>query len=245
MLEEKPEISNIDYRTVVRYNKDTLYVRITKFKIITHKTGEFVMDRRSTKYRILEASLDMFSQQGFEATSLSQIASAVGIRKASLYSHFESKQAILDELVKEVLEQYVLHSIFSVTDWEKDDKSLPLTPEDAVEMIKGQVRYVLHDPYISKARKMLTIEQFRNSELAKLQTKQNYSDVIKYFIGMINCLIRREILRNEDSEIMAAQLCMPITVWINLCDREPYREEEVMKLIERHIKQFFMVYQQG
>lgn len=61
------------------------------------------MDRGNTKQEILEASLDLFSVQGFEATSISQIADAVGIRKASLYSHFEGKQAILDALVKDVL----------------------------------------------------------------------------------------------------------------------------------------------
>ena len=43
--------------------------------------------------------------------------------------------------------------------------------------------------------------------------------------------------------IMAAQLCLPISAWINLCDREPERENDVMKLIERHIQQFFEVYQ--
>lgn len=86
------------------------------------------MDRGNTKQEILEASLDLFSVQGFEATSISQIASAVGIRKASLYSHFESKQAILDALVKEVLEQYAAHSIFAGTDWEKDTDHLPLPP---------------------------------------------------------------------------------------------------------------------
>ena len=34
----------------------------------------------------------------------------------------------------------------------------------------------------------------------------------------------------------------PITVWINLCDREPKREQEVMELVERHIRQFFRLY---
>ena len=79
------------------------------------------MDRGNTKREILEASLDLFSVQGFEATSISQIASAVGIRKASLYSHFENKQAILDALVKDVLEQYAEHSIFAKADWEQYD----------------------------------------------------------------------------------------------------------------------------
>ena len=203
------------------------------------------MDRGNTKREILEASLELFSVQGFEATSISQIAEAVGIRKASLYSHFESKQAILDTLVKEVLQQYAAHSIFARADWEKDAGNLPLTSDAAVQMIQGQIRYILHDSVIRRARKMLVIEQFQNPELAKLQTKQNYTDVLEYFTGMIRCLIRKGILLEDDPEMMAAQLCLPISVWSTLCDREPDREQEVMELVDRHIRQFFRAYQPG
>ena len=201
------------------------------------------MDRGNTKQGILEAALELFSTQGFEATSISQIADAVGIRKASLYSPFENKQAILDALVKEILEQYDAHSIFARSNWEKDSDNLPRTPEAAAQMILGQIRYIIHDLGVSRGRKMLMIEQFRNPELAKLQTKQNYSDVMQYFTGMIRCLIQRGVLLEEDPEIMAAQFCLPITVWINLCDREPEREPETMELVSRHIRQFFRAYQ--
>ena len=201
------------------------------------------MDRGNTKQEILEAALELFSVQGFEATSISQIANAVGIRKASLYSHFENKQAILDALVQEVLEQYGEHSLFARADWEKDVSDLPLTPDAAVQMIQGQIRYLLHDPAISRARKMLVIEQFRNPELAKLQTKQNYSDVLRYFTGLIQQLIRQGVLAEDDLDIMAAQFCLPISVWINLCDREPEREAEVMEIVSKHIRQFFRLYQ--
>ena len=204
------------------------------------------MDRGNTKQEILEASLDLFSVQGFEATSISQIAGAVGIRKASLYSHFESKQAILDALVKDVLDQYAENSIFAGTDWDSDadtnDKQA-LTPDAAVQMILGQIRYILHDPHICRARKMLVMEQFQNTELAKLHTKQNYTDVMRYFTGLMKSLIRQNVLRKDDPEIMAAELCLPISAWINLCDREPDREQEVIELVERHIRQFFRVYQ--
>ena len=203
------------------------------------------MEKGNTKQEILKAALDLFSVQGYEATSISQIAEAVGIRKASLYSHFESKQAILDALVKEVLDQYALHSIFAGRDWEKDSGSLPLTADGAVHMIQGQIRYILHDHTISRARKMLVIEQFQNPELAKLQTKQNYTDVLEYFTGLMKQLIRRGILQEDDPEIMTAQFCLPVSVWINLCDREPDREPEVMKLVDRHIRQFFKLYQKG
>ena len=206
------------------------------------------MDRGNTKQEILEASLELFSVQGFEATSISQIAGAVGIRKASLYSHFESKQAILDALVKDILEQYATHSIFARTDWENDADTKgeqALTPDAAAQMILGQIRYILHDPVISRARKMLVIEQFQNPELAKLQTKQNYSDVMEYFTGLVKQLIRQGVLAEDDPEIMAAQFCLPISVWINLCDREPDRESEVMELVGKHIRQFFRLYQRS
>ncbi|MDY2629649.1 MAG: TetR/AcrR family transcriptional regulator [Lachnospiraceae bacterium] len=204
------------------------------------------MDRGNTKQEILEASLDLFSVQGFEATSISQIANAVGIRKASLYSHFENKQAILDALVKDVLDQYAEHSIFAKADWEQydDTEDKPaLTPDAAAQMILDQIRYILHDPHISRARKMLVMEQFQNPKLAKLQTKQNYTDVLQYFTGLVKYLIRNDVLAGDDPEIMAAQLCLPISTWINLCDREPDREPEVMELVSRHIQQFFRVYQ--
>ena len=140
------------------------------------------------------------------------------------------------------MEQYGKHSIFARANWENDAGNLPLTADEAVRMIQGQIRYILHDPAISRARKMLVIEQFQNPELAKLQTKQNYSDVLGYFTGLIKCLIQKGVLAADDPEIMAAQLCLPISVWINLCDREPEREQEVMELVERHIRQFFRLY---
>lgn len=65
---------------------------------------------------------------------------------------------------------------------------------------------------------------------------------MSYFTGLVRFLIRRGQLAEADPEIMAAQLCLPVSVWLNLCDREPEREAEVTRLIERHIRQFFDVY---
>ena len=203
------------------------------------------MGKKSTKESIAEAALDLFSTQGFEATSVSQIAEAVGIRKASLYSHFNSKQEILDFLVQTAFVEYEKHSVFANADW--DDPEFTKDKENfsvdlAVLTVMRQIRYIMHDPLIYKSRKMLTIEQFQNEKLKKLQTKQNYTDVMRYFTGLIKFLIRREEITETDTEIAAAQLCLPISVWLNLCDREPERENEIMDLIKRHIRQFFKIY---
>ena len=196
----------------------------------------------NTKQEILKAALELFSVQGYEATSISQIADAVGIRKASLYSHFDSKQLILDTLIQTVLEQYEKHSVFSNANRDDPDAAGSMTAETVVQLLSGHIHYILHDPMVCQARKMLVIEQFQNPQMARLQTKQNYSDVMDYCTDLVRRLIRQGKLRDCDAEMMAAQLCLPVSVWINLCDREPERENDVMKLIERHIRQFFEIY---
>ena len=190
----------------------------------------------NTRQEILDAALELFSVQGYEATSISQLADAVGIRKASLYSHFESKQAILDALMQDTLAQYEERSLLVKADEEA------MTAEAVAERILGQIRYILHDPQISRGRKMLTIEQFRSPEMAQLQTKQNYTDVMRCFTDLMQRLIRSGTLAAHDPEIMAAQLCLPVSAWLGLCDREPQREDEVTELIGRHVRQFFEIY---
>lgn len=43
----------------------------------------------------------------------------------------------------------------------------------------------------------------------------------------------------------AAQLCLPISVWVNLCERVPKRDGAVMELIKRHEWQFIKMYVTG
>ena len=198
-----------------------------------------------TKERILDAALELFARCGYLGTSMSDIAKQLGITKAALYKHYASKQEILDALIQATMAQYEAHSIFARADWDDPEftkDKLGMTPDAAVGMMLAHVRCILHDAQISKVRRMLTIEQFQNPKLKALQTKQSYTDVLSYFTGLVRFLIRQRRLTGGDAEAMAAQLCFPVSVWINLCDREPEREAEAMALIERHIRQYFALY---
>jgi AcrR family transcriptional regulator len=48
-----------------------------------------------TRQRILDVALDLFVEQGYEKTSLREIAERVGVTKAALYYHFQSKEDIV------------------------------------------------------------------------------------------------------------------------------------------------------
>ena len=69
-----------------------------------------------TRDKIIGCALDLFAQQGFSATSMRQIAKAVGIQGSSIYNHFGSKNDILEAVfsghgfgfVKNILEKKYL-----------------------------------------------------------------------------------------------------------------------------------------
>ncbi len=83
-------------------------------RAVAEREGEARDDRQqaSTRERILDIALELFIDQGYEKTSLRDIAERLGTTKAALYYHFERKQDILLELHlrlhvmgREVLEQ--------------------------------------------------------------------------------------------------------------------------------------------
>jgi AcrR family transcriptional regulator len=57
-----------------------------------------------TRERILQAALDLFRDRGYEATSLREIAQAVGVTKAALYYYFPSKEAMIRALSERFFE---------------------------------------------------------------------------------------------------------------------------------------------
>lgn len=58
------------------------------------------------KQEILSQSLRLFLEKGYDGASMSDIASAVGIQKASLYAHYTGKEEIFSAVFSDVLEEY-------------------------------------------------------------------------------------------------------------------------------------------
>jgi TetR/AcrR family transcriptional regulator, cholesterol catabolism regulator len=72
-------------------------------------TGERVALRQEARRReLLDAAVAVFSEQGYRATSMADIAARLGMGKASLYHYFGSKEEVLIELYEEVLRENVI-----------------------------------------------------------------------------------------------------------------------------------------
>ncbi|MFE0458462.1 TetR/AcrR family transcriptional regulator [Kitasatospora sp. NPDC058965] len=56
--------------------------------------------RTDTRARIIAVALELFSEQGYEKTSLREIADRLGVTKAALYYHFKTKDDIVHGIVE-------------------------------------------------------------------------------------------------------------------------------------------------
>jgi AcrR family transcriptional regulator len=57
----------------------------------------------STHDRLLAAAAELFAERGYGGTSMAEIAARVGVRKASLYNYYPSKDELLLELLRRSL----------------------------------------------------------------------------------------------------------------------------------------------
>jgi AcrR family transcriptional regulator len=70
-----------------------------------HQARGHEHSRRGTRERIQRVALELFAEQGYEATSLREIAERLDVTKAALYYHFKSKEDIVASLVEDYFGQ--------------------------------------------------------------------------------------------------------------------------------------------
>lgn len=200
----------------------------------------------NTKSRILDIALTLFSEKGYHSVSVAEIADAVGIKAPSLYKHYKSKRDIFNGILAEMQARYdkqVATLQMNGNNPSVDAGIFSSVSEDAlIQMGIGLFTYFLHDDYVRRFRKMLTIEQFHDSELAILYTKQYTDDPLSYQSQILSMLGACGLFRTANADVMALHFYAPLYLLLTLCDREPEREQEALRLLEQHIKQFNLIY---
>jgi AcrR family transcriptional regulator len=89
---------------------------------------------RDTRSRLRELALQLFAEQGYEKTSLREIAERLGVTKAALYYYFKSKE----DIVRSLVEDYVAE-LDGLISWAK---AQPRTPETRAEIVTRYLEIV-------------------------------------------------------------------------------------------------------
>jgi AcrR family transcriptional regulator len=191
----------------------------------------------STKEKILDAALTLFAENGYDGTSVEQIANVVGIKAPSLYKHYKGKEDILNALIDSAEARY--EELFGS---EKNIGNVPQSAEEFIEVTMGRIAFTMRDPLIRKTRMFLVQEQFRNERISEVTTRHQLDGVQMMFVKIIKGMMDEGLVKKDDPEMLAVELTAPAVLQIARSDRQPQCEEECMEYIEKHLRHFCNVY---
>ena len=190
-----------------------------------------------TKEKILDAALSLFAENGYDGTSVEQIANIVGIKAPSLYKHYKGKEDILNALIDSAEARY--EEMFGS---EEHIGKIPESIEEFVNVTMGRISFTLRDPVIRKTRMFLVQEQFRNERISEVTTMHQLDGIQRMFAKIINGMMEKGIVKKDDPALLSAELTAPAVLQIARADRQPQYSEEVLENIEKHIRHFCKVY---
>ena len=192
---------------------------------------------KDTKERILESALELFAQNGYTGTSMSEIANKSGVTKAALYKHFIAKQEILDSIVNKMCasdydraEEYEMP--VSLPDGNSDEyKKTEI--ENLREYSLAQFDYWTKETLPSNSRKMLTLEQYRDKKLAKL-----YHDYIASGPAEYLAAVFRKFTDSDESAMqLALEFYGPMFLLYSIYDGAA-QKEGIASMLKAHIESF-------
>ena len=135
-----------------------------------------------TKRKIFEASMQLFADKGYDATSIEEITATVGVAKGTLYYHFSSKEEIFNFLVDEGMK--LLKNSISI---KTDKMTNSLDKIRAIVLIQLKILF--------KYEKFITIilsQIWGNDDRNKLCKKYLFE-----YIEMIENIVKQGINKNE------------------------------------------------
>ena len=157
-----------------------------------------------TKERILETALELFAQNGYLGTSMNDIAGKLGLTKAALYKHYTSKQEILDRIIDRMNEMdYERAEAYEMPETEPDGfaEAYMHTPVQKIKAYSmAQFDHWTKEPFSANFRKMLTLEQYRDTKLAQLHRDYLAGGPLAYMAAIFRKL--------TDSDDAAMQLAL-------------------------------------
>ncbi|MBW1850357.1 MAG: TetR family transcriptional regulator [Deltaproteobacteria bacterium] len=140
------------------------------------------MDNRR---KIIEVAIKLMSENGYEGTSLQMISDKVGIKKASIFHHFEKKEAILVAILKETIPSATYNLMLLV-----NNDSL-----NGCEKLKEFIR--IHMGIIAEEGDVLKVYLTEFRHLSKGH-KKKYLDTRRLYTDLVIRIVKEAREENSD-----------------------------------------------
>lgn len=201
-------------------------------------------EKRQPKFRrradarpdeVLDAALDLFTERGFAATRMEDVAARAGVSKGTVYLYFPSKEAVLEGLVRRAIVPVATSALSMAADFEGD-------PRGAITLVLKTLGRRLADPATMAVPKVVLREVLGFPHLAQTYRRE----VLDRVIPAVSAVIRRAVeaghFRPVDPELTVRSIVGPVMVHVMLAEVfevMPAGGLELDRLVDNHLAILF------
>jgi AcrR family transcriptional regulator len=162
-------------------------------------------DFKGTKKRIFDESLKLFAQKGYKATTVREIARAVGIQQSAIYNHFKNKDAILDAIIDNLQKSHLIN-IFE----DKDPEELYKQGKALLKKISNMFKLISYDTKTDMLFRFMMQELFVNERIRVFYNEEFYQANVKKLSVVFFSMMQNELIKPTDPLLLANEFFAPL-----------------------------------
>ncbi len=157
----------------------------------------------TTKQKILEVAVDLFSKKGFNGVSVREIARNVGIKESSLYNHYKNK----DDILTKIFDYYETEIEKATPSKEYLAEKINTLPAHEFWK-KGLTNFqqATQKPLMQKISKIVLLEMFQNERARDIALKELFTRQQKLVETVFGLMQKRNLVKQDlDPEFLATE----------------------------------------
>lgn len=202
-----------------------------------NKADMNTVEEKTTKEKIFDSAIELFAKKGFDATSMREIAEAVGIKKASLYSHYKSKNEIMDNIFEYFKKELMQMRPPEARNLEKIDKITPEVFRQRANLTIG----IFKNPKMEKIFRIISSEQFRDKRAKMIILECLIHEPYSFSRTVLEIMVNKGIINKIDPDIKAMEFQYTIfTLFMEylLLKSDNSDTSKIEGMIEKHLDYF-------
>ena len=154
----------------------------------------------TTKEKIFDVSIDLFSQYGYDGVSIRRIAGEVGIKESSIYNHYKSKESIMDD----ILDYYIHEMTKEEIPLHQASENLDIGFEYFYKMGLDLYLTKLSKSKMMKITRIILIESYHNEKIKNFVKVAIIEQAINGWMELFDLMKEKNLIYHDcDSQQLA------------------------------------------
>jgi AcrR family transcriptional regulator len=205
---------------------------------MNEQTGTSALSKGSkTKEKILKTALKLFSAKGYKATTVRDIAGAMGVKQSALYNHFKNKDEILETLISDLTSSAIV-TLFA----DKEPQTAAKQGKSLLMGIATTFKLLSFDSQNEALFKLLMQEMFRNERIREIYNEYFYQENVKKLSTYFFMMMQEEQIKSSDPLLLANEFFSPLFFYqmqVSLLKLDKKSTSSVVSMFEKHVEYFW------